>query len=158
MRHGNKQHVWSACYRQRVPYHPHNSSYRTEKMCSEYLPMGAMIAPYGCFDVSSVLLTSNDEVVALLVCTILMVGSILKSAAAQIELGELITTCGNILVSIKNGRRNKWHDMHRWLLLRPAYRIKLQTSGDLSIRSTYQGFRPGFQAGPRAPTRKSRAS
>jgi len=58
-------------------------------MCSEYLPMGAMIAPYGCFDVSSVLLTSNDEVVALLVSTILMVGSILKSAAAQIELGEL---------------------------------------------------------------------
>jgi hypothetical protein len=45
-------------------------------MCSEYLPMGAMIAPYGCFDVSSVLLTSNDEVVALSVCTILMAGSV----------------------------------------------------------------------------------
>jgi hypothetical protein len=53
-------------------------------MCSEYLPLGAMIAPYGCFDVSSVLLASNDEVVALLVCTILMAGSVLKSAAAQI--------------------------------------------------------------------------
>ena len=71
-------------------------------MCSEYLPMGAMIAPYGCFDVSSVLLTSNDEVVALLVCTILMAGSVLKSAAAQIELGELITTCAQILFSIIN--------------------------------------------------------
>ena len=71
-------------------------------MCSEYLPMGAMIAPYGCFDVSSVLLTSNDEVVALLVCTILMAGPILKSAAAQIELGELITTYQHILVSIIN--------------------------------------------------------
>ena len=46
--------------------------------------MGAMIAPYGCFDVFIVLLTSNDEVVALLVSTILMVGPILKSAAAQI--------------------------------------------------------------------------
>ena len=56
--------------------------------------MGAMIAPYGCFDVSSVLLTSNDEVVALLACTISMVGSIPKSAADQIELGELITTYG----------------------------------------------------------------
>jgi hypothetical protein len=64
--------------------------------------MGAMIAPYGCFDVSSVLLTSNDEVVALLVCTILMAGFVLKSAAAQIELGELITTCPHILVSIIN--------------------------------------------------------
>jgi hypothetical protein len=50
--------------------------------------MGAMIAPYGCFDVSSVLLTSNDEVVALLACTISMVGSIPKSAADQIELWE----------------------------------------------------------------------
>ena len=64
--------------------------------------MGAMIAPYGCFDVSSVLLTSNDEVVALLVCTILMAGPILKSAAAQIELGELITTCQHIQISIIN--------------------------------------------------------
>ena len=64
--------------------------------------MGAMIAPYGCFDVSSVLLTSNDEVVALLVSTILMVGSILKSSAAQIELRELITTYQHILVSIIN--------------------------------------------------------
>jgi hypothetical protein len=36
------------------------------------------------------------------VCTILMVGSILKSAAAQIELGELITTYQHILVSIIN--------------------------------------------------------
>ena len=61
-------------------------------MCSEYLPMGAMIAPYGCFDVSTVLLTSNDEAVALLACTTSMVGSILKSAADQIELGELITS------------------------------------------------------------------
>jgi hypothetical protein len=41
-------------------------------MCSEYLHMGAMIAPYGCFDVSSVLMTSNDEVVALSACTILI--------------------------------------------------------------------------------------
>jgi hypothetical protein len=49
--------------------------------------MGAMIAPYGCFDVSIVLLTSNNEAV-------LMAGAVLKSAAAQIELGELITTCG----------------------------------------------------------------
>ena len=71
-------------------------------MCSEYLPMGAMIAPYGCFDVSSVLLTSNDEVVALLVCTILMVGPIQKSVAGQIELGELITTCQHIQISIIN--------------------------------------------------------
>ena len=62
--------------------------------------MGAMIAPYGCFDVSSVLLTSNDEVVALLVSTILMAGPILKSAAAQIELGELITTCTHITMII----------------------------------------------------------
>ena len=64
--------------------------------------MGAMIAPYGCFDVFIVLLTSNDEVVALLVCTILMAGPILKSAAAQIELGELITTCQHIQISIIN--------------------------------------------------------
>ena len=64
--------------------------------------MGAMIAPYGCFDVSTVLLTSNDEAVALSVCTISMVGSILKSAADQIELGELITTCRRIQISIIN--------------------------------------------------------
>ena len=51
---------------------------------------------------SSVLLTSNVEVVALLACTILMVGSILKSAADQIELGELITTCQHIQISIVN--------------------------------------------------------
>jgi hypothetical protein len=56
--------------------------------------MGAMIAPYGCFDVSSVFLTSNDEVVALSACTMSMAGSTLKSAADQIELGELITTYG----------------------------------------------------------------
>ena len=92
MHHGNKQHFWSACYRQRVSYHPRNSSYRTEKMCSEYLPMGAMIAPYGCFDVSTVLLTSKDEAVALLACTISMVGPILKSAADQIGPLELITS------------------------------------------------------------------
>ena len=56
--------------------------------------MGAMIAPYGCFDVSTVLLTSNGEAVALLACTMSMAGSIPKSAADQIELGELIKTYG----------------------------------------------------------------
>jgi hypothetical protein len=64
--------------------------------------MGAMIAPYGCFGVSSVLLTSNNEVVALLMCTMSMAGSILKSAADQIELRELITTYQQILVGITN--------------------------------------------------------
>jgi hypothetical protein len=39
-------------------------------------------------DVSTVLLTSNDEAVALSVCTMSVVGSILKSAADQIELWE----------------------------------------------------------------------
>ena len=71
-------------------------------MCSEYLPMGALIGRDRYIDVSSVLLTSNDEVVALLACTISMVGPILKSVAGQIELGELIAACGNILIRIIN--------------------------------------------------------
>jgi hypothetical protein len=64
--------------------------------------MGAMIASYNCFDVSSVLLTSDNEAVALPACTISMVGPILKSVAGQIELGELIATCGNILIRTIN--------------------------------------------------------
>jgi hypothetical protein len=43
-------------------------------------------------DVSNVFMTSNNETVALLAFTTSMVGSILKSAADQIELGELITS------------------------------------------------------------------
>ena len=100
--HGKKQHVWSACYQQMVHITPTTPHIGQKKMCSEYLHMGAMIAPYGCFDVSSVLMTSNNEAVALLACIISMVGPILKSVAGQIELGELIATCGNILIRIIN--------------------------------------------------------
>jgi hypothetical protein len=47
-------------------------------------------------------MTSNTEAVALSACTMSMAGSILKSAADQIELGELITTCQHIQISIIN--------------------------------------------------------
>jgi hypothetical protein len=47
-------------------------------------------------------MTSNNEAVALSACTISMVGPILKSVAGQIELGELITTCGNVPIRIIN--------------------------------------------------------
>jgi hypothetical protein len=49
-------------------------------------------------DVSSVLMTSNNEAVALSACTMSMVGPILKSVAGQIQLGELITTYGKNVV------------------------------------------------------------
>jgi hypothetical protein len=71
-------------------------------VCSEYLPIWTLVGRDLHLDVSSVLTTSNNEAVALLACNMSMAGFILKSAADQIELGELITTCGNILIRIIN--------------------------------------------------------
>jgi hypothetical protein len=48
-------------------------------------------------------MTLNEAVaLASSTCTMSMVGPILKSAADQIELGELITTCQHIQISIIN--------------------------------------------------------
>jgi hypothetical protein len=55
-----------------------------------HLPVWALVGRDLYLDVSSVLLTSNDEAVALLACTMSMAGSILKSAADQIGPLELI--------------------------------------------------------------------
>jgi hypothetical protein len=72
---------------------PHNSSYPMRKGVLRISACMNIIVGRGLyFDVSNVFMTSNNETVALLACTTSMVGSILKSAADQIELGELITS------------------------------------------------------------------
>jgi hypothetical protein len=147
MPHGTKQHVWSACYRQRVPHiSPPQLLISDRKDVLRISAYGSHDRPLWLLRRIQCIMASNDEVVALSVCTILMVGSILKYAAAQIgPLGANPLQESAWRRRNKTGTRNKWYDMHRWLLLRPACRIKLQTSTGHSIGCTYQGFRPAFK-------------
>jgi hypothetical protein len=77
MPHGKKQHVWS-CYHPQLLISDRKSVLRIFVYGSHDHPLWLRRR------IQCIIDLKNDEVVALLVCTILVVGSILKSAAAQI--------------------------------------------------------------------------